>query len=92
MSDELQSEKRVEAAMAADIPDLYCNGFLTSVGGGDILVILERHGFPVARLNLSHILAKTLGNSLVSSVAAAEEKLGIKFPTTHDVMAAFEET
>ena len=92
MPDELQSEKRVDAAMAADIPDLYCNGFLTSVGGGDILVILERHGFPVARLNLSHVLAKTLGNSLLGSVGAAEEKLGMKFPTTHEMLEAFEET
>jgi hypothetical protein len=91
MADQPDFEERIEAALAANIPDLYGNAFVTTLGAADVLVVIERNGRPVARLNLPWALAKTLGHSLVGAVATIEEKANIKIPTTQEMDQAFGE-
>lgn len=89
MAEQSDHERRIEAALSADVPDIYANGFVTTIGAADVLLVLERHGRPEARMNLSYSLAKTLGESLSGAVQKFEEKTGANIPTTHDVDQAF---
>jgi hypothetical protein len=35
------------------IPTLYFNGFINSIGTGDVLIVLRRHNKPIAKLHVS---------------------------------------
>ncbi|MGJ0505686.1 MAG: hypothetical protein ACR652_00845 [Methylocystis sp.] len=78
-------EARIEAAKNASVAEIYTNGFLTSLGPGDISLVLERNGRPVAMVNMSFTVAKTLAISLGSVIAQLEERTGRDMLTTHDL-------
>ncbi|MCZ7595344.1 MAG: hypothetical protein M5U16_10870 [Hyphomicrobium sp.] len=79
---------RVTKALESDVPQIYANGFINALSNGDILTVLERNNKPVAVLNLSFTVAKTLGISLSQTVAQFEEATGRNMLTTHEVDAA----
>lgn len=67
------------------IPKLYCNGFVNAVGPGDITVLLLRNERPVAMLNMSHTVAKTMVTMIGRAVAQLESDAGIKVPTISEI-------
>lgn len=90
----ISGEQRLQNAMEAAVPEIYFNGFVNSLGTGDIVSVLERNGKPVATLNMSYTTAKTLATSLGAVIAKLEEATGREMLTTHDVgrlMASEEE-
>lgn len=78
-------EERVEAANRAEIPHLYFSGFMCSLSNADVILVGERAGVPVATVNLSFTIAKTLAASLANVVSTLEEKMGREIMTTHDI-------
>jgi len=87
---ELQNE--IEAALANDdVPTLYFNGFINSLGTGDVLIILKRANRPVAKLHASYTLAKTLAEKLGQLIATLEAKSGNTIMTTDDVTRVMSE-
>jgi hypothetical protein len=57
-------------------------------GSGDIAVILERNGDPVAIINLSYTLAKSLGINLLNTVSSFEDIVGRAILITDDIIKA----
>lgn len=80
--------KIINTSLDSDIPQLYFNGFTNATGSGDFLLILQRNGRPVATLNTSYTVAKTLAESLTKMVARFENTTGNRIMTTHEVEAA----
>ena len=68
-----------------EIPTIYFNGFVTSVGMGDVMVVLNQTNKPVAILNMSYTLAKTLAEKLGRGIAGLEQKSGNTIMTTDDI-------
>lgn len=55
----------IKEALSSDrIRHLYANGFVTALGNGDVLLILQQNGAPIAAINLSYTVAKTLAQKL----------------------------
>lgn len=81
-------ERTKKALENKEIPRLYCNGFVSITGSGDIAVILERNGDPVAIINLSYTLAKSLGINLLNTVSSFEDIVGRAILTTDDIIKA----
>ncbi|CAN2533045.1 hypothetical+protein [Methylocapsa aurea] len=81
-------DARFAAAKEAGVPEIYFNGFATAIGLGDIYVVLERNGSPVAAFNASYTVAKTLSASLAKAIAQLEEITGKEMLMTHDLERA----
>jgi len=73
------------AVSSPDIPHLYANGFISALGNGDTLLVLQQNGRPVASLNLSFTLAKTLSESLADIIKDLEKKSDNVIMTTKDL-------
>lgn len=85
-----QIEEQIKNALAdVEIPNIYFNGFINSVGMGDVMLVLTRSGKPVATLNMSYTLAKTLAEKLGGVVATIEQKSGNTIMTTDDIKRFF---
>jgi len=85
----LNADERLAAAMSPMVPQIYANGFLTGMSSGDVYIALERNGQPVALLNLSYTVAKTLSLSLGRTIATLEDQANRQMLTTHDVESIF---
>jgi hypothetical protein len=84
-------QKRLKNALeSTDVPVFYVNGFVNTMTSGDVLTVLERNGRPVAVLNMSFTLAKTLSVGLGNTIAQLEEKAGQSMLTTQEVGKALE--
>jgi len=81
-------EERIEAGINEDIPNIYFNGFANTVGSGDVLIVLENNGKPVAVLNTSFTVAKTLVAKLNATLQHLETATKNKIMTTDDVQGA----
>jgi len=73
------------AINAPDLPHLYANGFISALGNGDTLLVLQQSGRPIATLNLSFTLAKTLVNKLGNIIEDLEKDSGNIIMTTADM-------
>lgn len=78
-------QARINAAFQADIPKITFNSIVTALGTGDVLIVLERNGQPVAVLNASYTVAKTLSVLLGNAIAQLEELSGHPIMTTKEV-------
>jgi hypothetical protein len=78
-------QERIRAALQSDIPNINFNGMITSLGTGDVLILLERNGQSVAVLNASYTVAKTLSVLLGNSIAQLEELSKHPIMTTMEV-------
>ena len=67
---------------------IYANGFVNALGAGDIVVILKNADTPVAILNLSYTVAKTLAVKLGSVISELEKKTGNMIMTTDQINKA----
>ena len=79
-SDELSNALKNEA-----IPKYYANGFISAMGTGDICLFLKQADAPVAIVNLSYTVAKSLALMLGSVIAELEKKSGNTIMTTDDI-------
>jgi hypothetical protein len=76
---------RVEKALSDGVPQIYFNGFINMLGTADIGVLCERNGKPVAVLNMSYTVAKTLAVALGQTIGDLEQKTGKEMLTTMEV-------
>lgn len=82
----LQTEIR-KAMEDKELPSIYFNGFSITIGTGDVVLILKRNDRPVAILNTSHTVGKTVATKLGSIVAMFEQKMGNTIMTTDEIQA-----
>jgi len=79
-------DTRIKAALNnKEIPNINFNGFVNQIGPGDILIILERNQQPVAVINTSFTVAKTLAQKLGGLIANLEDATGNTIMTTDDI-------
>lgn len=78
-------EQRIKAALSADIPNLYVNGFSNHGMLGDVMMVLETNGRPVGVLNMSYTVAKTLALKLGTMVDAFQKQTGRTLLTFEEV-------
>jgi len=72
-------------AAKADIPHLYCNGFVTVLTGSDTLLVLKTNENSIATINMSYTIAKTLSIKLGGLIKSFENTTGNKIMTTDDI-------
>jgi hypothetical protein len=80
-------ELRIETAVAAPIPHLYFNGYVNTMTSGDVMIVFEWNRQPVATINGSFTLIKSLAASLQELVARLEDKAERPIMTTKDIEA-----
>lgn len=86
---EVSNLTRFARAKELQVPQTYANGFAAAISGADCQLVLERNGEPVAMLNISFTLAKTLALALGTMVSNFENATGQQLLTTHDVDSRF---
>ncbi len=89
-SQDVLAEQINKALDDSSIPTIYFNGFINSLGSGDVLLILTRTGQPVVKLHASYTVAKTLAVKLGIMIAGLESDSGNVIMTTDDVNRAVE--
>ena len=83
-----QLDEQIKQALSNDtIPEIHFNGFINALGQGDTLLILTRHGQPVARLTASYIVTKTLAKKLAEMIVSLEQEMGNVIMTTDEIIA-----
>ena len=94
-STEGQKKRSVAARQALDlaiadpsVPQVYANGFSMGMTNADAFIVLQSFGRPVAVVNLSYTLAKTLSGKLDKMVRDWEEKTGQELQTTDSIEKA----
>jgi hypothetical protein len=80
--------ERAQNALRAQIPQIYFNGFLSALTTGDVQLVLERNGVPVAVLNVSYTVAKTLGVAIGALISNLEGATKRTIMTSSDIQQA----
>ncbi len=80
-----QNEIFTQALHDTSIPEIHFNGVVNGIGAGDIVILLLRHGRPVAKLSASYTVAKTLAQVLSETIVNLEQRTGNTIMTTHDI-------
>lgn len=79
-------EQRIKDALAdKEVPHIHFNGFVNSIGTGDVIIVLESNNRPIAILNASYTVAKTLALKLGGLIHHLEEKSNNTIMTTDDI-------
>ncbi len=79
-------EKELKSALKdPEIQKIYANGFSNAMGIGDIMILLKNSGKPIAVLNLSYTVAKTLSMKLGALISQLEDATGNAIMTTDDI-------
>ena len=82
----------VKGALSSDrVPHIYANGFIYAIGNADVTVILQRNSIPIATLNMSYSMTKTLYQKLGDAVSNFEKKTQHHIMTTDEVDGAIAE-
>lgn len=79
---------RIESAMSSGCPQFYFNGFVNATTLGDMVVVVEKNGSPVAVLNMSYTVAKSLSVALSGAIGQFEEATKRSMLTTNEVEEA----
>jgi len=78
-------EERVQAALSSSVPRIYFNSFISTLTAGDVCVVLEQNGAPVAVANMSLTVAKTLGTALAGAISFVEAHTGQSIMTSAEL-------
>lgn len=70
---------------AQSAPSIYSNSFSIGLGTGDITIALGLGDEPIARLNMSYTLAKTLSIKLMDVIKTLESETGTSIMTTDHI-------
>src|SRR5689334_2592891 len=76
---------------ALDLPDekkIYFNGFIVSMSPTDAVIVLQNNNKPIAYLNTTHTIAKTLANQLNGIIKNFEKDTKRKIPTLDQIVKA----
>lgn len=79
MNDDIKSttEQLIDDAIDnSELEEIYFNGFQITMGNGDLMILLNRNGKVVKKVNLSYTMAKTLSEKLGLLIANIEQKNG----------------
>jgi hypothetical protein len=76
------------ATSDSSIPKIYANGFAVGLTNADVAIVLQLSGQPVAILNISFTLAKTLAQKVGGVVSALEEAINQNLVTTDEMSKA----
>jgi hypothetical protein len=79
------TSQRLEQAKAAGVPQIYFNGLQMGLTAADSYIVLERNGAPVAILNCSFTVVKTLSLFGGQAMSSFEELVGREILTVQDV-------
>ncbi|WP_420265310.1 hypothetical protein [Candidatus Magnetominusculus dajiuhuensis] len=74
-----------KASESKDIPKIYFNGATLFLNPGDSSMLLSVNESPVAVINMSFTVAKSVAALLGSMIADVEEKTGNKIMLTEDI-------
>ena len=74
-----------DAIMSDEIPHLYANGFVSGIGTGDITILLKKGIRPVATVNMSYTVAKTLAVRVSGLISSLEAQTGNTIMITSDI-------
>ncbi|MBI2433660.1 MAG: hypothetical protein HYV26_12410 [Candidatus Hydrogenedentes bacterium] len=76
MSDPQETMQTLAMAAAHNesVPKFYFNGFINALSNGDVVTVLTRNGQPVAVLNSSFTVAKTLSTKISEIIQDLETK------------------
>ncbi len=80
-----------ESLESPDIQRIYANGFINAVGNGDVVIVLKNNDKPIATLNLSYTVAKTLSKKLGTTISLLEKNTGNSIMTTDQIEKAMTE-
>lgn len=64
------------------IPKMYFNGFINVIGTADIIIVIKQNDRPIALLNTSYTVAKTLVEKLGKTISSLETQTGNTIMTT----------
>ena len=78
------------AVQNVQVPKIYANGFANAVGQGDTITVLQQNGVPVAVLNLSFTVAKTLAEKLGEVIMKLEKDTDNTIMTTDQCASALQ--
>lgn len=81
-------DERLRVALSSSVPRLYANSFIATLTTGDVMVVLEQNGAPVALLNLSLTVTKTLGAALSGVIANVETRMNQPIMTSSELEKA----
>jgi len=79
----------IQAVESEQVIKIYANGFANFFTNSDIGLILSRNNKPIALLNISLTLAKTLVEKLGQMIHDFEKNTDIKILTTTDIEEKF---
>ncbi len=77
-------QQMVDTAFA-EAPFLYANGFVNGLGLTDAYIVLQANARPVAVVNLSMSVAKTLGQNLLAMIESYEQHTNQTVPTVDEL-------
>ncbi len=86
-----EKNKMLSMSLSSDVPEIYFNGFTNALGLSDVLITLQRNGKPVANLNASYTVVKTLAIMLNDLVQTLETKTGNTIMTVPDIENSLKE-
>ncbi len=79
-------EKKLDEALEnPEIQRIYANGFVNALGVGDVVILLQNSKKPIAVLNLSYTVAKTLTIKLGALISQLEDSTGNTIMTTDEI-------
>lgn|SRR3990167_3514482 len=78
-------ERIEEAKKSENIPNIHFNGFVLSLGSGDVFFLLENNGKPITILNASYTVAKTFAAKLSGLIEMLEKRSGNIIMTTDEI-------
>jgi len=79
---EILAEMIRDALVSKELPKFYANGFVNFYGSSDVGILLKVNDQPLALLNLSYTVAKSLSQKLISMIEDFERKTGREIMTT----------
>lgn len=75
-----KEEEQTSLTVDVNVPRIYANGLGFGTTNADVVLVLQTNNVPVAIVNLSYTLAKTLTQKMGEMISDLEERTG------HDIM------
>jgi hypothetical protein len=83
----------VQAATETDnLPQYYVNSFTVTLGTGDVLIVMKRNGRPLASMQVSYTVAKSLIEVLNGLIARLENRTGNTIMTSKFIEQKMQES
>jgi len=77
-----------KALKSSEVLKIYANAFVIATGVGDMIILFKNGDIPVAILNLSYTLSKTLAIKLGRAISDLERMTGNTIMTTDQIIKA----